>query len=115
MAWSIENPAHVDTWFTLFRLRQTQVPFPDADAIKMSELLFFNPTASADQLRIDATLLADVIDRQFTKFGTTLEPNTSRNQALSKMIDVLVNKDKTIEELADENDKNYLFLNELKN
>ena len=55
--WTTENPAFVDTWFSLFRLGQTKKQFNAADTIKMSELTFFNPLSSKDNLKIEATII----------------------------------------------------------
>ena len=112
MAWTNEKMANVDTWFTLFRINQIIAPFPEAGNIKMSQLTFFNPTASQDHLKIEATLVANTIDQLFTAFGVKLENNVSRNAALTAMIGVLMDGNKTVEELAEVNDSNYLFFNE---
>ncbi|MCF2518544.1 hypothetical protein [Dyadobacter sp. CY351] len=114
MAWTDEKMAHVDTWFTLFRTNQILAPFPDAGKIKMSELTFYNPAASRDHLKIEATLIANTVDQLFSAFGVKLENNISRNGALSAMIEVLMDDSKTIEDLAEANDTNYLFVNEKK-
>ena len=55
--WTTENPAFVDTWFSLFRLGQTKKQFNAADTIKMSEFTFFNPLSSKDNLKIEATII----------------------------------------------------------
>ena len=55
--WTTENPAFVDTWFSLFRLGQTKKQFNAADTIKMSELTFFNPLSSKDNLKIEVTII----------------------------------------------------------
>lgn len=78
----------------------------------MSDLAFYNPLASSDYLRIEATLLADTIDRVLTSWGARLENNISRNTALFEMIEVLLDEEKTILDLAEVNDRNYFFLNE---
>lgn len=112
--WTTDKPAHVDTWFSLFRLKQIREPFDGAGKIKMSELLFYNPTSSDDHLKIEATLIANTIDKQFTGWGAKLENNISRNAAILDMINILIDKEKTILELAEINDKNYFFVNEKK-
>lgn len=112
--WTSEKPSHVDTWFSLFRLRQTRKHFAEAGDSKMSDLLFYNPTSSNEYLKIEATLIANTIDKQFTSWGASLENNVSRNAAIFEMITVLLDKDKTILELAEVNDKNYFFQNEKK-
>ena len=55
--WPTENPPFVNTWFSLFRLGQTKKQFNAADTIKMSELTFFNPLSSKDNLKIEATII----------------------------------------------------------
>lgn len=80
----------------------------------MSALTFYNPTVGNDSLKVEATLIADTIDRVFTTWGAKLENNISRNTALNDMIKILLNKDKTILDLAEKNDENYFFTNEIK-
>ena len=112
--WTTENPAFVDTWFSLFRLGQTKKQFNAADTIKMSELTFFNPLSSKDNLKIEATLVADTIDKVFSSWGAKLENSISRNTAINDMIQILLDEDKTIKDLAEKNDENYFFTNEIK-
>lgn len=112
--WTADKPAHVDTWYALYRLGQINEQGDKSGDIKMSEMTYFNPTVSTDSLKIEVTLIADTIDRLFTTFGAKLENNISRNKALVDMINILVDKDKTILDLAEKNDENYLFINERK-
>lgn len=107
-----EKPSHVDTWFSLFRLGQIRETFEEAGKIKMSELTFFNPTATEELLKIDATLIGVTIDKVFTGWGAKLEHSKSRNTAIFEMIEILMDKDKTIYDLAEQNDTNYFFTNE---
>lgn len=110
--WTANNPAQVDTWFSLFRLGQIRKQFNAAGNMKMSELTFFNPTASKESLKMEATLIADTMDRLISGLGARLENNISRHKALSDMITLLIDKDKTIMDLATKNDANYFFINE---
>ena len=112
--WTAKNPAHIDTWFSLFRLGQIRKHFNASGNIKMSELTFFNPTSNADSLQIEATLIANTIDKVFTSWGAKLENNITRNTALLEMVKILVDKDKTILDLAEKNDENYFFTDEIK-
>ncbi len=112
--WTIDKPAHVDTWFSLFRLGQISKKFSASGKIRMSELTFFNPTIGKDSLKVEATLIADTIDRVFTSWGAKLENNISRNTALNDMIQVLLDKEKTVLDLAEKNDENYFFTSETK-
>ncbi len=112
--WTVEKPAHVDTWFSLFRLGQIRKQFSASGKIKMSELTFFNPLSSADSLKVEATLIADTIDRVFTSWGAKLENDITRNAALKDMIQILLDKEKSLLDLAEKNDKNYFFTSETK-
>lgn len=112
--WTSSKPSHLDTWFSLLRLGQIKDPFPVAGQIKMSELTFYNPTIGNDSLKVEATLIADTIDRVFTAWKAKLERNISRNTALNDMIKTLLDKDKTILDLAEINDGNYFFDKEIK-
>lgn len=112
--WTANNPAQVDTWFSLFRLGQTRKPFSTAGNVKMSELTYYNPSVGKDSLKLEATLIADTIDRVLTSWGAQLENDISRNIALCEMIKILLDKDKTILNLAEKNDENYLFTSEIK-
>ena len=78
----------------------------------MSELTFFNTTIGNESLRIEATLIANTTDRVFTSWGAKLEDNISRNTAIFDMINILLDKDKTILDLAEKNDENYFFTDE---
>lgn len=112
--WTADKPAHVDTWFSLFRLGQIRKHFNASGNIKMSDLTFFNPTSSPDSLKVEATLIANTIDKVFTSWGAKLESNISRNTALFEMVKILIDKDKTVLDLAEKNDQSYLFTNETK-
>ena len=112
--WTKERYACIDTWFSLFRLGQIKSTFEESSQIKMGELKFYNPASGPDHLKIEATLLADTIDRVFTAWGNRLEEHVSRNEAMAAMIGILLDKEKTIGELAETNDKNYVFFNESK-
>jgi len=112
--WTDNKPAHIDTWFTLFRLGQIKKPFSTSGKIKIADLTYFNPSVSNDYLKIEATLIADTIDRVFTSWGAELENNKTRNDAIMDMIAILLNKNKTVLDLAEKNDENYFFINEKK-
>jgi hypothetical protein len=107
------NLSYGYTWLVLLNLKQINAVYNDSQEIKMSGLVFYNPTISSDLLRIEATNLAIAIDSTFTNgMGAKLENGISQNQAINSMVEILTNADKTVEDLAVMNDANYLFLNE---
>lgn len=112
--WTKDSPAHVDTWFSLFKLGQISQVFEASGDIKMSELTFYNPTININSLQTEAALIADTIDKVLTSWGARLENNITIDTALSEMIEILLDKDKTILDLAEKNDENYFFTNETK-
>jgi hypothetical protein len=107
------NLSYGYTWLVLLRLKQINVVFNNAKDMKMSELAFYNPTVSDYLLRAEALNLANTIHSAFEiGMGAKLEKNISQDLAINSMVEILINADKTIEDLAVKNDENYCFLNE---
>ena len=107
------NLSYGYTWLVLLNLKQINAVYHDSQDIKMSGLAFYNPAISSDLLRIEATNLAIAIDSTFTTgMGAKFETGISQNQAINSMVAILINADKTVEDLAAMNDASYLFLNE---
>ncbi|MBR8534674.1 hypothetical protein KDU71_03815 [Carboxylicivirga sediminis] len=107
------NLSYGYTWLTLLRLKQIDVVFNDSKDIKMSELSFYNPTISKESLQAEAINLANTIDSAFiVGMGAKLENNITQEKAINSMVEILIDETKTIEDLANKNDENYLFLNE---
>ncbi len=108
--WSTNNLACVNLWSTLFIMKQHQKTFKDAESIKMKDLLFFNPTLTSAELKFEAQGIADFLDNVFNNtYNSTYEVNISKQQAISDMVDMLIQGDKTLPELAAEIDVDYNF------
>jgi hypothetical protein len=111
--WSPNNRACKTTWFTLFVLNQHQEAFPDAGELKMKDLTFYSRTADADLRKTMARDLAIAMDNNFRLIrGADFEKSVQPGAAIKDMVDVLLDEDKTMTELAAVNDDNYRFLGE---
>jgi len=111
--WSKNHLECVNTWFALRMLEQTRRPFKTAGAQKMKDLLFFNPTSTADVRRDAARTLARQLHNVFVDgFGAELESGATRTKAVSGLVAVLVERTKSVADLAVVNDRNYRFLGE---
>lgn len=116
--WSSNNRACTTTWTTLRVLAQISesLPFKDAGTVKMKELLYWNQTASSEMRQIQAKTLAIMMDNVFRQIrGAKYEDGVSNETAVNDIVNILVNPDKTIADLAETNDKNYLFWKEKEN
>jgi hypothetical protein len=111
--WNKNNRACKTTWFTLYVLNQLEEAFPAAGAIKMNELTFFTQTGDAQLRKVMARSLAIAMDNNFRLIrGAKFEEGVKPESALQDMVDILVDEKKTVADLAEVNDKNYLFLGE---
>lgn len=111
--WNKNNAAHRTTWITLYVLRQLRCLFPDAGALVMSDLTYYNKTSGPSVRKGLAEMLAQQVHGVFvTQFGASLEPGKTEEGAVSDMQAVLLQKDKAVLELANVNDVNYRFYKE---
>ena len=111
--WSKNNRACTTLWTTLFRMNQLFTAFIDSGELKMNDLTFFNE-ATSDELRAEeAMILADQLDNIFIiGRGAEYEADIDQTTALTAIVAVLTDEDKTVEELASVVDDNYLFWGE---
>ncbi|MBN2226973.1 MAG: hypothetical protein JW763_06380 [candidate division Zixibacteria bacterium] len=111
--WSKNNAACLTTWITLRVLEQSFKVFNDSAAITMKELAYWNTAASDDMRKIQATTLAHQLDNIFIKIRCArYEEGKTAEQAVSDTVTVLIDADKTMNDLAAVIDANYLFLRE---
>ncbi|MFZ5625502.1 MAG: hypothetical protein ACOY71_13935 [Gemmatimonadota bacterium] len=108
--WSRNNAACRTTWLTLRVLDQTRKVFDDAGAVRMQDLGFWNPAATDALRRGAARALARQLDNVFTMIrGAKYENGKTSTAAVNAMVDVLVDGNKTIADLAAANDASYHF------
>ena len=115
MSFSITNRATKALYFTLHRAKQIHFlkEFEEVGQMKMKELLFYNKHVSEELKRMDATLLASRLDKEFTRVYKALysDGGTSSSSIL-RMIVVLIISDATVERLSEVIDSCYQFRNE---
>ncbi|HBF38907.1 MAG TPA: hypothetical protein DDW50_16500 [Firmicutes bacterium] len=108
--WSKNNRACTTTWSTLLILDQISAPFVDSSVIKMQEFTFWNHASSSDMRRILATTLAIQMDNIFIMIrGAQYETGITKETVTSGIAGLLTDGDKTVNDLADLNDSNYVF------
>lgn len=111
--WNPNNLACQCTWAELFVLRQSRKSFSNSGNVKMQDMLFFNPAAGSSTLENEAKMLADELDNIFRKVdGARFEDGVTRAKALADTVAILKQANKTMTELAEVIDINYLFWRE---
>ncbi len=82
----------------------------------MDQLTFWNPTASSEMRKVQATTLATQMDNVFTLVrGAKYEKKVTKGNAIARMTDVLIDSEMTVADLAAACDDQYLFWEEKAN
>lgn len=114
-SWNRNNRACTTTWTTLRVLDQIDEVFKDSGDVRMSELTFWNQAASADMRKLQATTIANQMDNIFRLIRrATYEEGVTREKAVSDMVNIMANEDKTVSDLSEVIDTDYLFWGEEK-
>lgn len=110
-AWSNDVPAHAMTWVSLLLLGETTKTFPRAGPTKMRSLQFWAGTADlrAARARVTAIQLTQLFREMF---GAKREPGSTQARALADLLPLLLEADRTIEDLADACNEHFLFMGE---
>lgn len=108
--WSTNNLACINLWSTTYIMKEHKKTFKKAGLLTMKELLFYNPLLTGSELRFAAEDIARFLDNVFRNtYGAKYEDNITRAKAIADMVDVLVQKNSTMEELAETIDDDYNF------
>jgi hypothetical protein len=111
--WDKSNKACLTLWTSLFQMKQLTTNFEKSGALKMKDLTFFNNLSSSDARRQQAKIIADQLDNVFRAgSGAKYEAGCDRTMAISSMIEVLINEDKQVSDLASAIDSKYKFWGE---
>lgn len=111
--WNKNNRACTTTWTTLRVLDQNKKVFKDSGEVKMPELTFWNPAASAEMRKLQAASLANQIDNVFIMIRKAkYEENITKEKAITGITNALINEENTICNLAEIVDADYLFWGE---
>lgn len=112
-AWSNNNAAHQQTWYSLVVLDQLAASFPEAESMTVADLTFWSGTASDELRRQQSVAISVQLDNMFTKvWKATYEAGADRDAALASLEGKLGRAETTIPELAAEADALYRFLGE---
>ena len=113
--WSNNHLACVNTWAFLRSLDQLKALFDDAKDVKMSELVFWNPTASPEMRRMQAMSLAAQLDKMFIiALRARYEDGFNVTKAVETMTSELIKEDNTVCNFAVTVDDVYAFVGEVK-
>ena len=113
--WTKNNRACTTLWSTLNRMQQLSTNFDKSGDLKMNDLTFFNVLGSTELRRQQATIIADQLDNIFRiGRGAKYETGFDRTKAINSMVEILINEEKRINDLASTVDDAYNFWGEIK-
>jgi hypothetical protein len=109
-SWNLNNLACLNTWSTLFIMKQSQKAFANSGEVKMKDLLFYNPALSPQLLKAEAKRLAIDLDQAFinTCFAN-YDTGITKTKAIENMTNMLLIANKTMAHLAEKIDVDYQF------
>jgi len=112
--WQKSNRAARTTWLALWDLKQipNDLLFEEAGAYKMDQLTFWARSSSAEMRQLQARAIALAIDDNFRGRGAQYEQGRDGGKAHQDTANILSDEKKTIANLAEACDKNYLFWKE---
>jgi hypothetical protein len=113
--WSKNNKACITLWTTLYTMKQLSTNFDDSGDLKMNELTFYNSLESATFRKQQSIIIADQLDNVFRNgSGATFEVGFERTKAISKILELLIDEEKQVKDLALIVDDIYNFWEEKK-
>jgi hypothetical protein len=108
--WTPNNLACVNLWSTMYIMKQHKKTFKKAGVLAMKELLFYNPTLTKEELEFEAEGIADFLDIVFKNtYGGSYETGINKAKAVEDMVDILIDADMTMADLAATIDDDYNF------
>ncbi|MCP3914527.1 MAG: hypothetical protein GY711_03095 [bacterium] len=110
-AWSNKKPNCVVTWGTLAVLGESTRSFPTSGDVKVRRFTYWVPDEDMRSTR--ARTLAVQMDNTFRNlFDTRFEDGVRKTKAIVAITGLLLEGDKTMNDLAELNDDLYRFLGE---
>ncbi len=98
------------TWITLVDLGQTRKGGLAAGCVKMEDLAFWNPHDSLAIRKSKARTIAIQCDNIFRRYwGAKYETGKNRTKTINATTRIFTNGIKTIADLAEANNNNYLY------
>ncbi len=112
--WNKNNRACTTTWTTLRVLDQNNKVFKESGNVKMASLTFWNTTASDDMRKLQANTIAKQMDNIFLQIRRAkYEEGVTKEKSVNDMVAALTTEEKTISELAEIIDADYIFWGEV--
>lgn len=114
MTWSKNNSAHVQTWIALRTMGLIDAAFPDAAGKTMAQLGHWNDDDSPKIRRMKSRAISNNLHFFYRSVPkASAEQGVSESKAITDSLQVLVDENKTVEDLAMTVDGNYRFLDEV--
>ena len=111
--WNTTSPVFATIWITLKDLKQLKTSYGNSGSLKMSDLTFYNTLSSDTERSIAAKMLAVQIDNiLIDTYRCEYETNENSSTAVSGIVEILINSEKTVADLAAKCDDLYKFLTE---
>lgn len=110
--WSNNNRACTTLWTTFFTMHQLVTSFELSGDLQMKDLTFYNPLNSSALRMQEAGIIADHLDNVF-RFGrgAVYEQGIDRTIAITAIVNILIDGEKLVSDLAEVTDQCYLFWN----
>jgi hypothetical protein len=114
MAWTNDNSACTTTYALLtgpLDQMDRSVLFAAAGAVTLSQLAYFNATASPDIIKQSATGLVNTIDSTLiNNYLCSYQTGQTQSLAITALINIMVNGQATVENLSDTVNAYYQFI-----
>ncbi|MDR3667476.1 MAG: hypothetical protein P4L35_11595 [Ignavibacteriaceae bacterium] len=108
--WDLSSRACKTTWSTLMTLDQIDEVFINSGTIKMADFALWNPASSAAIRQVQASTIANQMDNIFRNIRhDTYQNGIDNNKAINDIVAILIVEDKTISDLAEVINSDYIF------
>ncbi len=117
MAWTTKKRACKALYFSLQRANQIDIltEFDEAGKLKMKDLLFYNANSGDDLKKQDAIILSFRLNNEFVEiYKAKFENDETEASSISRMSELMIKENKTVESLCDVIDACYKFKDEQK-
>ncbi len=110
-SWDKDCRACKVLWTTLFSLKQLFTTFDESGELAIGDLSFYNKLGGSELRKQEATALTTQLDKFLTGVrGAQYAEPTNQNQALSEMLQILMQEKSKVKDLAKAVKSNYVFI-----
>lgn len=108
--WETNNLACLKTWIHLKVLNEHDEDFTDTGILQIGELSFWKHTGDPELHKLNVSTLCHQLDSMFRLFDkATYKEHSSIETAISAMYSIIIDPQKTIEDLSEIIEQNYHF------